>query len=239
MEEPTGNEPEDHISDDVLEQYSLDRLEEQELAAVEEHLLLCESCRDRLEGIDAFVASMRTALRDPKLTNGQSPSFPNRSLTIAGLLQRLIPSRVCEQGVISSLGQPAGRNRMSGAFRAFAAVSAAAAAVMAVAYLVPHSSDTRDPVVLELRAMRGAPPAGVAAANTPLTLRLDATALPFVTALRVEIVDHAGTTRWTGDVPFRSDVLSVQAPAMSAGMYWVRVLNPARETLREYGLTLK
>lgn len=41
-----------HSSDERLEKYSLDRLPESSLAAVEEHLLVCEQCRARLEEIE-------------------------------------------------------------------------------------------------------------------------------------------------------------------------------------------
>jgi predicted anti-sigma-YlaC factor YlaD len=41
----------DHISGLVLEEYSLDKLAESGLAAVEEHLLVCEHCRAWLDAI--------------------------------------------------------------------------------------------------------------------------------------------------------------------------------------------
>jgi hypothetical protein len=41
-----------HLSDGSLEEYSLDGLPEASLAAVEEHLLVCNQCRARLEGIE-------------------------------------------------------------------------------------------------------------------------------------------------------------------------------------------
>jgi hypothetical protein len=41
-----------HVSDEALEEYSLDRLPESSLATVEEHLLVCGPCRDRLEEIE-------------------------------------------------------------------------------------------------------------------------------------------------------------------------------------------
>jgi hypothetical protein len=41
-----------HPSDEVLEKYSLDRLPESNLAAVEEHLLVCDQCRARLQEIE-------------------------------------------------------------------------------------------------------------------------------------------------------------------------------------------
>ncbi|MGD1097102.1 MAG: zf-HC2 domain-containing protein [Bryobacteraceae bacterium] len=52
-----------HISDDQLELYLMGRLNEQELAPLEEHLLICEECRDRLEKTEAYIAAMRAILR--------------------------------------------------------------------------------------------------------------------------------------------------------------------------------
>ena len=53
----------EHISEDLLELYSLGRLEEPQLAPVEEHLLVCHECLDRVQRIDEFVAAMKAALR--------------------------------------------------------------------------------------------------------------------------------------------------------------------------------
>jgi anti-sigma factor RsiW len=52
-----------HISDDSLELYALGRLQEPELASTEEHLLLCQECRARLEETDAYVTAIREALK--------------------------------------------------------------------------------------------------------------------------------------------------------------------------------
>ena len=41
-----------HLSDKALEEYSLDKLADSSLAAVEEHLLICRQCRARLEEIE-------------------------------------------------------------------------------------------------------------------------------------------------------------------------------------------
>ncbi len=51
-----------HPSDDALELYSLNRLPEDDVATVEEHLLVCAECRIRLEEFDEYVAAMRAAL---------------------------------------------------------------------------------------------------------------------------------------------------------------------------------
>lgn len=60
-----------HPSDDELEQYSLGRLGDDQAAPLEEHLLLCEACRRRVEEFDEFVAVMRAALRE---TRGEQPA---------------------------------------------------------------------------------------------------------------------------------------------------------------------
>jgi hypothetical protein len=51
-----------HESDDQLELYALDRLSETEVIRVEEHLLVCEPCRERLEQNAAFAFTMQDVL---------------------------------------------------------------------------------------------------------------------------------------------------------------------------------
>jgi len=43
---------EDHISDAAFEEYSLDKLKESSVAAVEGHLRVCDHCRTRLKAIE-------------------------------------------------------------------------------------------------------------------------------------------------------------------------------------------
>ena len=50
-----------HIPGAQLEGYALRRLLAPETAAVEEHLLVCEDCRDGLHLIDEMIAAMRAA----------------------------------------------------------------------------------------------------------------------------------------------------------------------------------
>jgi hypothetical protein len=50
-----------HTSEDVLERYSMSKLSEVELAPVEEHLLVCPLCCERLTWLDRFVDSIRAA----------------------------------------------------------------------------------------------------------------------------------------------------------------------------------
>jgi len=52
-----------HIAEDVLEAYVLARLSEAEVVPVEEHLLICQRCRDRVAWLDDLVGSIRAAAR--------------------------------------------------------------------------------------------------------------------------------------------------------------------------------
>jgi hypothetical protein len=51
-----------HATDDQLEAYVLDRLAPPELTALEEHLLICCACRERLNATESFTAGMKEAL---------------------------------------------------------------------------------------------------------------------------------------------------------------------------------
>jgi anti-sigma factor RsiW len=53
-----------HLTDDAIEMYALGRLPDRDLAAFEEHLLICPSCQDRLDEQDGFVHTMRAALTE-------------------------------------------------------------------------------------------------------------------------------------------------------------------------------
>ena len=50
-----------HIPEDWLERYSLGTLEEPLIAPLEEHLLICHLCQDRLVETDDFLEAMRAA----------------------------------------------------------------------------------------------------------------------------------------------------------------------------------
>ena len=50
-----------HFKNDTLEKYALGRLPEARTASVEEHLLLCGSCREKLSEVDALIEALRLA----------------------------------------------------------------------------------------------------------------------------------------------------------------------------------
>lgn len=75
-----------HPSEDALELYALRRLAEGDEAPLEEHLLICEKCRNRLEEMDEYVAALREALEHGPVT--QPVALPKRMprLAWAGVL---------------------------------------------------------------------------------------------------------------------------------------------------------
>lgn len=63
-----GAQPIPHIDLEDLERYSLGDIDEQSAARVEEHLLVCGSCRERLAEHEEYVRAIRDAaahLRGP------------------------------------------------------------------------------------------------------------------------------------------------------------------------------
>jgi hypothetical protein len=52
----------EHPSDDLLELHSVRRLSDSEIAPLEEHLLACEECQNRLEVMDSDMALIRDVL---------------------------------------------------------------------------------------------------------------------------------------------------------------------------------
>jgi hypothetical protein len=51
----------EHLDPETAEEFSLGRLPESGVERVEEHLLICQSCRDLVEESDSFVNSIRAA----------------------------------------------------------------------------------------------------------------------------------------------------------------------------------
>jgi hypothetical protein len=57
------SEPMSHPAEEAIESYSRNSLPEEEVARLEEHLLVCEFCRDRISQADAYVSAIRAAAR--------------------------------------------------------------------------------------------------------------------------------------------------------------------------------
>jgi hypothetical protein len=51
-----------HGTDDQLEQYALGRMPDSDLLPLEEHLIICTVCQERLSEVESFIVGMREAL---------------------------------------------------------------------------------------------------------------------------------------------------------------------------------
>ena len=202
-----------HATEEVLEGYSLGTLSDAEVESLEEHLLICGECQERLRHTDAYVLAMKQAaaeLRQPRASWAADAwhSFRRR------------------------LAWP----------EAAAGLALAVVLLLLVARPWGSGPAPDEPAVLvQLAAFRGGDlPGAEAPAGKPLLLRIDTAGLPPSATYRVEVVDARGQPVYAGscgsaggDVPLRQ--------SLRAGRYWVRVAQPTaqRELLREFGLDLK
>jgi hypothetical protein len=59
-----------HIPEDMLDEFVMEMLSEQDCARWEEHLLICTTCQDRVAEADEYVRVMKSAagsISDPRL----------------------------------------------------------------------------------------------------------------------------------------------------------------------------
>lgn len=205
------NDNASHLDDEEIESYSGGKATKAQEEAWEEHLLLCETCRDRLEFSETFANAMEAA----------------------AALQVRDPRGIREPGW--------NLNRLFPAFPVFAALAAAALIVAAWFGLgkfrpgaFPGNST---PAVVTLYSVRGSEVVS-APAGRPITLHLDLTALPQTPKYRLEVVDAAGNSAWEEEVKVSSQFATASVPAQKPGSYFVRLYSPAGELLREYALAI-
>jgi len=200
-----------HASDDVLEQYSMGRLDETASQALEEHLLICARCQDNLAFTDAYGQSMRSAATDLR-RQARAQAHPRLRTGFRKLFD--LPNPLWALG--------------------------AAALVLLVAagsqWPSVHRSSAQPALVL-LEASRGAasPVYSSTPAAKPFTLLLDLTGLPLLPQYRLEIVDAAGRGVFQSSAaPNGNKLRATIAKGLPQGAYYVRVYG--HELLREYGL---
>ncbi|MFY9728673.1 MAG: hypothetical protein WB579_01660 [Bryobacteraceae bacterium] len=156
-----------HVQEEELELYCLGGLAEVRCGRLEEHLLLCETCRDRLTETESFVAAMRQAGRQ---WSGNH---------LAGPAAGIVASRTWSERWLG---------HVTPVF-----VIAALLVVCAALWSGRRSSMPAPlPFALELTAVRGAAP-GQAPAGRPLLLDLDLTGLSDGQPFTGEVVDASGS----------------------------------------------
>src|SRR5450755_3459715 len=68
--DPTKWSP-SHPSEEVLDEYALNRLPEAVAAPIEEHLLICHSCQDALYVTEQFVSALKVEADQPVVAIGR------------------------------------------------------------------------------------------------------------------------------------------------------------------------
>jgi hypothetical protein len=204
-----------HAPEEMLEEYSRGRLPEAEAECLEEHLLVCPRCQDRLAEVDAFVGAARQAAA--KLQMEPQASLEGNWRALMQWLAR--PERL--------------------------AVATGVAILLAGAVVVWRTGPRNEPVVsVYLQAVRGGEGllSARAPAGKRLQLRLDPAGLPALGSYRLEIVDTRGTGAFEAEARRDAGEISAQVTTrLAAGRYWVRLYEPRSPSplLREFGLAIE
>ncbi|MDQ6759086.1 MAG: hypothetical protein M3Z32_04360 [Acidobacteriota bacterium] len=207
-------ECERHFDDDILELYSIGRLRDEQVPAVEEHLLLCSECQLRFTSIDDYVRAAKSATAELE----REKATPKREF--GELLRRLwlVPKPLWAAGM--------------------------ATACLAVSLIVlsPWQVQNGHETELRLTAARGQDTLTPhASSRENLLLTIDATRIPPAPAYVLQLVNASGAEVWKADVKAQGTQITAKVPKRRAGTYWVRLYNP-RDTetpLQEYGLVIE
>ncbi len=223
-----------HPSEESLEAYLLRQLDRPRVAHLEEHLLVCDHCRQTLEELEEYVTVMKCVT-----ATYTGSAVPQR------LLQRFNP-----------FARRAGKSQPGAAPRNPWFPLAWGSAVAAFCFLAVLSWNFRpvSPVLpataVELSAFRGGGDSfpARAPAGAPLELTIDAADLGAAEDFnfRMEIVDEVGTRMWSAPAkPSGSEQLSARVDKiLGRGQYFVRVYrgsspNDPGELMREASLLLE
>jgi anti-sigma factor RsiW len=200
-----------HCTEASLELYALGQLDEATTETIEEHLLVCDACRERLDAEDRYVHAMSAAASRLRLEPAPGSS---RILDKAKEWFRMpVP--------------------IWGA-------AALAACLMVVVSTIPMRHGipaSGTPVAVALLAERGG--SAQAPAQRLLDLKLDARGLSLGQKVRVALVDARGVELEEAVVPQTGESINLKTHAvLQPGQYYVRAyaagaVDPAREFAME------
>lgn len=205
-------EIEKHLEEDQFEAYAMHVMSGDELDCVEEHLLFCEACQDRMQAVESYVKAMRGAALRIRTKKKTAPAAGGAFHRLGSLLHAPLPV-------------------WGGA------IMMAVLLVMVSLHQVRQHPGA--PVDVELQAVRGES-AGTALAGHALNLHLDNQGVRYLPNWSIEIVDSEGSRVWNGtgawsDTAIRATV----SKSFSPGTYYVRILQGAVDPVREYQLVVK
>ena len=200
-----------HPTEDLLEEYSFGRVVEPELAPLEEHLLNCTLCQDRLLAVDEYTALMKAGIAAIEREREAARAAPRFAIPSAPVVFAVAAMLVLVGVVLS--------------WRLQLSSPVASASTMTV----------------KLMALRGGDGDGVARARfgRPLDLTVDRTDLPASSAYRLEVVNSSGRPLWSGAAQVEPQSLSARVTRrLARGVYWVRLYSD-RQLRREFGLRVE
>jgi hypothetical protein len=203
-----------HPSDELLEQYALGALPDTAAEGIEEHLLICSDCQDRLRQTDDFVQAARRAADE--LHANPPDAWQETWQFLRYRSQRPL---------------------------ALAAATTAMVSILLVAEpWRGHSGGPAAVVLLDAHRNGNAPAAGVVEADRPLALELDLSSLRPAGSYRVNVVGARGDTVVAASCRPEAGKAKVSIPnGLPPGTYWVRLQSPAdnQELWRENALKVR
>ena len=211
-------EIESHAPEDLLERYSMRRLTDEESELLEDHLMFCQWCQDKLESVESFLYVAREASRRVRREDLEfQASSP-------------IWSRFHGFSLTNLFGADHPRSWFT------LPITAAAMACMALFLMVPRSQEAGYQQV-RMESFRGTLAQSVNSTQ-PLEIILNLDGLPPSPAYRVEIVNAEGATSASSLAEPQGNSLTVRLKSkLSPGQYWMRLYVPGvNELLREFSL---
>lgn len=203
-----------HATEELLEEYAFERVNEPELSWLEEHLLICPQCRSELLAIDEYKAAMKAGLaaleRDPPASAAAAPPRTLRP-------RFALPAIWMTAAVMVTL------------------------AGASIAARVHSVAATGSDATVRLTALRGGESDGTtrAPSGRPLVLVIDRTALLPALSYRVEVINSFGSEVWSGSAQIGGEALSARVTEpLRSGVYWVRLYSGGGKLLREFGLRI-
>ena len=196
-----------HPTEELLEEYSFGRVSEPALARLEEHLLVCVPCQEKLEEVERCIAEIRAAAR---IWEREAPAKSHR----VAFLHR----------------------RRAFLALATAAGMAGIALVADNTLWRPQARPPSTVKLLAMRGMESGAMVPVPAGR-PLELTVDKANLLPEPGYRVQIVDPGGREVWNGTPAMAGTTLTARVSrGVRSGVYWVRLYSSSGKLLREFGM---
>ncbi len=198
-----------HGTDDQLEDYVFGRLPRPDLPALEEHLMICDACRDRLDSIEAITVGIRGA-------PGSSQAVLKPASSLADWFS--LPRQWLRRPAFS--------------------VALGLVALLAVISIFPHGPTKFVPVAtLQLTASRGEMPVIGPARELDLTLSDAPRDVGALTVEVVNATGKAVWSALAGSGAAGVQVKVERQ--FGPGDYFVRLYSVSGKVLREYGFRVR